>query len=172
MSGTKLGLDWGWRRILQAREHDWSLHPVTRFREGGHSLGVRVGGDWRCEHALAAEAVDLLSLFLPLVARTGPLALAQLGQSLDGRIATESGASHYINGLEARTHLHRSGQRKSGYWLGSPSSRRPTRRQSWPNRLPPRLSVQTALHGQYNKYTHPHKTAERRAGHLPEDGEV
>lgn len=107
MSGTKLGPDWGWRCILQAREHDWSLHPVTRFREGGHSLEVRVGGDWRCEHALAAEAVDLLSLFLPLVARTGPLAIAQLGQSLDGRIATESGASHYINGLEARTHLHR-----------------------------------------------------------------
>lgn len=56
---------------------------------------------------MAPEAVDLLSLFLPLVARTGPLAIAQLGQSLDGRIATESGASHYINGLQARTHLHR-----------------------------------------------------------------
>ncbi|WP_229843105.1 RibD family protein [Halomonas urumqiensis] len=33
--------------------------------------------------------------------------MAQLGQSLDGRIATESGHSHYINGLESRVHLHR-----------------------------------------------------------------
>ena len=33
--------------------------------------------------------------------------LAHLGQSLDGRIATRSGASHYINGPENLTHLHR-----------------------------------------------------------------
>lgn len=33
--------------------------------------------------------------------------IAQLGQSLDGRIATESGHSHYINGAPALDHLHR-----------------------------------------------------------------
>ncbi|MFD2261376.1 RibD family protein [Lacibacterium aquatile] len=33
--------------------------------------------------------------------------VAQLGQSLDGRIATESGHSHYINGAPALDHLHR-----------------------------------------------------------------
>lgn len=33
--------------------------------------------------------------------------LGQLGQSLDGRIATASGHSHYINGPEALDHLHR-----------------------------------------------------------------
>jgi len=33
--------------------------------------------------------------------------VAQLGQSLDGRIATASGHSHYINGAEAITLLHR-----------------------------------------------------------------
>lgn len=32
--------------------------------------------------------------------------LAQLGQSLDGRIATASGHSHYINGAAALDHLH------------------------------------------------------------------
>ncbi len=32
--------------------------------------------------------------------------VAQLGQSLDGRIATPSGESKYINGEEALTHLH------------------------------------------------------------------
>jgi riboflavin biosynthesis pyrimidine reductase len=33
--------------------------------------------------------------------------IGQLGQSLDGRIATLSGHSHYINGSEGLAHLHR-----------------------------------------------------------------
>lgn len=33
--------------------------------------------------------------------------IAQVGQSLDGRVATETGHSHYINGPEALAHLHR-----------------------------------------------------------------
>lgn len=36
-----------------------------------------------------------------------PRVIAQVGQSLDGRIATESGHSHYINGPESLDHLHR-----------------------------------------------------------------
>ncbi len=35
------------------------------------------------------------------------LVIGQLGQSLDGRIATPTGASKYINGHEALCHLHR-----------------------------------------------------------------
>lgn len=37
----------------------------------------------------------------------GPFVIGQLGQSLDGRIATPTGASKYINGAEALRHLHR-----------------------------------------------------------------
>ncbi|QIE54794.1 RibD family protein [Pikeienuella piscinae] len=37
----------------------------------------------------------------------GPVVVAQLGQSLDGRIATATGASKYISGFEALRHLHR-----------------------------------------------------------------
>ncbi len=37
----------------------------------------------------------------------GSLVIGQLGQSLDGRIATPTGASKYINGHEALCHLHR-----------------------------------------------------------------
>lgn len=37
----------------------------------------------------------------------GPVVVAQLGQSLDGRIATLTGASKYISGFEALKHLHR-----------------------------------------------------------------
>jgi riboflavin-specific deaminase-like protein len=36
-----------------------------------------------------------------------PVVIGQLGQSLDGRIATPTGASKYINGDEALRHLHR-----------------------------------------------------------------
>src|SRR5262245_15144180 len=35
------------------------------------------------------------------------MAVGQLGQSLDGRIATPSGHSHYINGPAGLAHLHR-----------------------------------------------------------------
>lgn len=46
---------------------------------------------------------------LDLVARAsaGPVAIGQLGQTLDGRIATASGHSHYVNGPAALDHLHR-----------------------------------------------------------------
>jgi diaminohydroxyphosphoribosylaminopyrimidine deaminase/5-amino-6-(5-phosphoribosylamino)uracil reductase len=33
--------------------------------------------------------------------------IGQFGQSLDGRVATESGHSHYINGADGLAHLHR-----------------------------------------------------------------
>ena len=35
--------------------------------------------------------------------------VAQIGQSLDGRVATETGHSHYINGPAGLAHLHRHG---------------------------------------------------------------
>jgi riboflavin-specific deaminase-like protein len=38
---------------------------------------------------------------------SGSYVIGQLGQSLDGRIATPTGASKYINGQEALRHLHR-----------------------------------------------------------------
>ena len=38
--------------------------------------------------------------------RDNLMVVAQLGQSLDGRVATETGHSHYINGPEALAHLH------------------------------------------------------------------
>lgn len=43
----------------------------------------------------------------PDIPAYGPLVVAQLGQSLDGRIATITGASKYINGTAALDHLHR-----------------------------------------------------------------
>ncbi len=56
-----------------------------------------------------ASDTRLAALYHPLMIarqRSLPLCLGQLGQSLDGRIATASGHSHYINGPAALTHLH------------------------------------------------------------------
>lgn len=77
---------------------------------GGASEGpIRLlpDGSWQAERPVSAPAQRLLEIFAPLVSRTDPLVIGQLGQSLDGRIATHTGASHYINGEAARTHLHR-----------------------------------------------------------------
>ncbi|HEY0293051.1 MAG TPA: RibD family protein [Hansschlegelia sp.] len=54
----------------------------------------------------ALEGAELCRMLLP-VARPRALVVAQLGQSLDGRIATVTGASHFINGPAGIDHLHR-----------------------------------------------------------------
>lgn len=107
MASLQRSQDWGWSCILQACMHDWSAQPETSFQAGGACLRVVAGGGWRCDTVVDAATVALLDTFLPLVASCRPWTVAQIGQSLDGRIATQSGASHYINGIEARTHLHR-----------------------------------------------------------------
>jgi diaminohydroxyphosphoribosylaminopyrimidine deaminase/5-amino-6-(5-phosphoribosylamino)uracil reductase len=47
------------------------------------------------------------SLYEPIAEARGPFVLGQLGQSLDGRIATLTGHSRTIGGPEAIAHLHR-----------------------------------------------------------------
>src|ERR1700754_3479338 len=49
------------------------------------------------------------ALFGPLRAGRADslMVVGQLGQSLDGRIATETGHSHYVNGPSGLAHLHR-----------------------------------------------------------------
>jgi len=48
------------------------------------------------------------ALYGPLLVRPdAPFVIGQIGQSLDGRIATRTGDSRYINGREAIVHLHR-----------------------------------------------------------------
>lgn len=60
-------------------------------------------------HSEAALQGAWAEIFEPL-RRPGPdglLVVGQSGQSLDGRIATESGDSHYINKSDGLMHLHR-----------------------------------------------------------------
>lgn len=80
-------------------------------RAGDGSTGVVAlewddTGRWRTEPASSEEAAVLLEIFLPVRLARDPV-IGQLGQSLDGRIATEEGHSHYINGPEDLLRLHR-----------------------------------------------------------------
>ncbi len=58
---------------------------------------------------LAAGVASLLSMYLPLCvgADADALVIAHVGQSLDGQIATASGASRYVTGHDNLVHLHR-----------------------------------------------------------------
>lgn len=83
-----------WQAMLDAAGR--GAHPVA------HSVDDPGFGD------RLAPAADSLWRALGPVARAGRrFVIGQIGQSLDGRICTESGDSHYINGEAALVHLHR-----------------------------------------------------------------
>ena len=69
-------------------------------------LQVLPDGLWETSTPVTNEARDVLDLYLPLQLRD-ELTIAQIGQSIDGRIATETGHSHYVTGPADIMHLHR-----------------------------------------------------------------
>ncbi len=98
-----------WKALLLARD---------RWRVGNPAMPVRLGANaatllellpdrtWQSfGNAVQADAALLLNRYLPLLAPQ--LVIGQLGQSLDGRIATANGHSHYVTGPESLLHLHR-----------------------------------------------------------------
>lgn len=107
MTGT---LDEQWRRLLDlskvARElrREMTREPMREQACGAARNRLR-------EHLEGAGFSDPLvsAVYAPLIARSleSPLVVAQVGQSIDAHIATESGHSHYINGEMALDHLHR-----------------------------------------------------------------
>jgi len=82
--------------------------PVRVTAPGSTDAWIEVDqrGAWRASANVTAGASDLLDIYLPVRAPRD-LVLGQLGQSLDGRIATESGASHYVTGPKDIERLHR-----------------------------------------------------------------
>ena len=72
-------------------------------------LAVNRDGGWHNFVAISEDVGQLFDLYLPvaLASAQRPLTLAHLGQSLDGRIATESGDSYYVTGEANILHLHR-----------------------------------------------------------------
>lgn len=98
---------------ISAREEgsidsDAAWQWLMAVRHGSHSpLDIALNQQGWQSHATVKEAArELLDCLTPLAAQSRWV-IAQLGQSLDGRIATESGHSHYINGFESLVHLHR-----------------------------------------------------------------
>jgi riboflavin-specific deaminase-like protein len=74
-----------------------------------HLLALAAGREVSAPGADQRAASDFWRLYAPVAeGRAEPAyVIGQLGQSLDGRIATPTGRSHYINGPEAIRHLHR-----------------------------------------------------------------
>jgi diaminohydroxyphosphoribosylaminopyrimidine deaminase/5-amino-6-(5-phosphoribosylamino)uracil reductase len=74
--------------------------------------GLERGWSWPSSRRAAASDAPveaLLDLYMPLCVgeRSRELVVGHLAQSLDGRIATVSGASQFITGNENLTHAHR-----------------------------------------------------------------
>ena len=79
---------------------------VRRASAGDTWVELHPDGAWEISHEPTAAAWRLLDLYLPVLA-PDTMVIGQLGQSLDGRIATESGASHFVTGPEDIERLHR-----------------------------------------------------------------
>lgn len=95
-----------WEVLLEAREFEWTQDAQLTRSVGGGELTLYGSGAWHSDLALDSDSITILESLSPL-ATARRMVVAQLGQSLDGRIATRTGHSHYINGPVALTHLHR-----------------------------------------------------------------
>jgi riboflavin-specific deaminase-like protein len=69
-------------------------------------LQVHRSGRWQSSAAATPEAADVMEIYVPLLLRAD-VVIGQVGQSLDGRIATESGHSHYVTGPADIRRVHR-----------------------------------------------------------------
>ena len=92
-----------WRLVRSVRPGSTRI-----YHDSCPSVWVQVlaDGRWEASSAPTDEARLILDLFLPLQLQPD-LIVAQAGQSLDGRIATQSGHSHYVTGPEDIRRLHR-----------------------------------------------------------------
>ncbi len=94
------------RRVKSGSLEGLASHRVHHDPSPDAWLQVGVSGDWDVSGTPTDAASGLIDLFLPLQLKPD-LVIAQIGQSLDGRIATATGKSHYITGPEDIRRLHR-----------------------------------------------------------------
>ncbi|WP_291088374.1 RibD family protein [Hydrogenophaga sp.] len=100
--------------------HDWPGFwlEMLRARDGEPSPQLRHNPEtgWALDGQVSARSAALFGLYKPLLdARArqrrprgqSPWVMAQLGQSLDGFVATATGDSYYVNGAHCLLHLHR-----------------------------------------------------------------
>lgn len=109
MTSHALDTESAWKLILQAENRT----GLTLVRPGSDEPALEMisNGKWRLLLPATEQAEALFSVFLPLcqpVSASAPVhVIGQLGQSLDGRIATVTGHSRFINGNDGIVHLHR-----------------------------------------------------------------
>jgi diaminohydroxyphosphoribosylaminopyrimidine deaminase/5-amino-6-(5-phosphoribosylamino)uracil reductase len=98
VGGQVLTASDAWQRLLRIRTvPDAEAEGLVRDDDG----------TWGWRQAASDEAAQLADLYLPLCLAGPSFAFAQLGQSLDGGIATRTGDAVYVTGEEDRRHLHR-----------------------------------------------------------------
>lgn len=107
MTALPMDCEAAWQLVLDAMDRSNVTLPIPDTDQPGVRLNGT--GAWHLLHPATPEARDLLSTFLPLCrpVQSGNRVIGQLGQSLDGRIATVTGRSRFINGDDGITHLHR-----------------------------------------------------------------
>lgn len=93
--------------ILDAAEA-WERLRGIRSEADAEAAGLIRGTDGRRRWGCASPDADILAdRYLPLCLGGPRFAIAQLGQSLDGFIASRTGDADYVTGTEDRDHLHR-----------------------------------------------------------------
>jgi riboflavin-specific deaminase-like protein len=104
--------DWAalWQQILQ-------VHATASGPSGAAPLlAATTNHGWQLTGALSGASPDLFALYKPLLdarldqarhAGAASWVLAQLGQSLDGCVATSTGDSFFVTGEQSLLHLHR-----------------------------------------------------------------
>jgi diaminohydroxyphosphoribosylaminopyrimidine deaminase/5-amino-6-(5-phosphoribosylamino)uracil reductase len=96
-----------WPLLLQAAR---ARQPLDRPTASASGLAWSADTGWRLAGVWDQPSHESFALFKPLLdaPRQGPAwVVAQLGQSLDGCVATRTGDSTFINGAESLEHLHR-----------------------------------------------------------------
>jgi len=108
LSETRAGVDIVWAACLAAAA---ARRAGTQVLPAEHGAVRCTDADgWRLERATDAAATALFELLKPLLdcrPDTRPWVIGQLGQSLDGCIATRTGDARFVSGPGVLTHLHR-----------------------------------------------------------------
>ena len=82
-------------------------------------LAIRAGGECSCCGSWTPGEQAALALYAPLARRDlPPITVAQIGQSLDGRVATVTGDARYVSGPAGLEHLHRMRALVDGVLIG------------------------------------------------------
>ncbi|MBL0946222.1 MAG: RibD family protein [Hydrogenophaga sp.] len=90
----------------------WEALLAVRHGRPAPALAFQPDTGWRLAQPVDARCQALFDLYRPLLdarsrAHETPWVVAQMGQSLDGFVATATGDSYYVNGAHSLVHLHR-----------------------------------------------------------------